>query len=263
MLSFARQCALIVERSELVRDEIADADLSLPVPSCPGWTLNGLVRHLGGGQRWAEEMVRTRAGGPLPDDDFRDLSGYVGEDPAELGAWLVKGAGQLADALRAAGPDAPLWTPVAAGSPGPLAGGTVAFYARRFTHETLMHGADATLALGLAFVVDGEVAADGLDEWLQLASLPEMLDYHPGWRSLFGAGRTVRLHAADTGADWFVDLTGEVIAWGRDRAPAAVTVTAPVADLLLTVYGRRGVRADEVTGDAGLLDAVLTTMAFG
>jgi uncharacterized protein (TIGR03083 family) len=254
-LTFHEQCDGIVARADLLRDEIAGADPATPVPSCPGWTINQLVRHLGGGHAWAEEIVRTRAARPPSDNHFRDLSGYTGEDPAVLGAWLVKGAGQLADTLRAAGPDAPLWTPVA--------GGTAAFYARRFAHETLIHGADATLALGRPVVIDESVARDAVEEWLELGSLPEMLDFHPRQRELLGPGRTIRLHATDVPADWIVDLTGDGLAWRRSDEAAAVTVSAPLTDLLLILYRRRPVRAEDVDGDAALVDFWLDRVAFG
>ncbi|HEX2301000.1 MAG TPA: maleylpyruvate isomerase family mycothiol-dependent enzyme, partial [Pseudonocardiaceae bacterium] len=164
MLSHERYCSEIVTQTGLVRSCVEDADLTVPVPSCPGWNVGQLLRHLGGGQRWAEETVRTRATEPLPDEYFRDLSAYTDEDPAVVGPWLVEGAAQLADTLRAAGPGAQLWTPVP--------GGTAAFYARRFTHETIIHRADATLALGAEFTVDEQVAVDAVDEWMELGSLP-------------------------------------------------------------------------------------------
>ena len=95
-----------------MRSHIEGADLTVPVPSCPGWNLGQLLRRLGGGHRWVETIVRTRATQPLPDDHFRDLSRYTDEDPAVLEAWLADGAAQLADTLRAAGPGAEVWTPV-------------------------------------------------------------------------------------------------------------------------------------------------------
>ncbi len=64
---------------------IEGADLTVPVPSCPGWNVGQLLRHLGGAQRWAEATVRIRATQPLPDEHFRDLSAYTDEDPAVLG----------------------------------------------------------------------------------------------------------------------------------------------------------------------------------
>ncbi|MGW1024558.1 maleylpyruvate isomerase family mycothiol-dependent enzyme [Streptomyces sp. NPDC002577] len=260
-LSYERHCAEIVRQTELLRSRVDDADLTVAVPSCPGWNVGQLLRHLGGAQRWAEEIVRTRATEPPSDEHFRDLSGYTDEDPAVLGPWLVKGAAQLVDTLRAAGPDAQMWTP--------LAIRTARFYARRFAHETLIHGADATLALGEDFTVDEEVALDAFDEWMELHSLPEMFEYHPEMRELLGPGRTLHFHATDTppeaGAEWLVDLTGDAIVWRRAHEKAAVAVRGRLADLLLLVYRRLPAHSEafEVFGDEQLLDLWWERVGFG
>jgi hypothetical protein len=62
---------------------------------------------------------------------------------------------------------------------------------------------------------------------------------------------------------WFVDLTGDVNTWRRGAGPAAVTVHAPLRDLLLMVYRRRTPDDLSVTGDEGLLHHWLGHVAFG
>ena len=84
-MGYERLCAEIVTQTGLLRSRIRGADLTLPVPSCPGWNAGLLLRHLGGGHRWAEETVRTRVQQPLADDHFRDLTAYTDEDPDVLG----------------------------------------------------------------------------------------------------------------------------------------------------------------------------------
>lgn len=262
-MSHDRLCAEIVAQTDLLRSAIRDADLTLPVPSCPGWNVGQLLRHLGGGQRWAATIVRTAATQPPPDDHFRDLSAYRNEDPAVLDPWLAEGADQLAGALREAGPDAPVWTPLPDGP------ATSSFYARRFAYESLIHRADAVLALGAEFTVDEQVAVDAVEEWLELGSLPLHLDLQPRLRELLGPGRTVHLHATDTApeadAEWVIDLTGDTITWRGAHEKCAVAVRAPLTDLLLIVYRRRPPHGAgiEVFGDAGLLDAWLDLVGFG
>lgn len=262
LLSFDRMCTEIVTQTGLLASRIEGADLTVPVPSCPGWNVGQLLRHLGGGQRWAAETVRTRSPEQLPDEHFRDLTPYADEDPAVVGPWLAEGAAELAGALREAGPDAPVWGPV----PG---ADTAAFYARRFTHETVVHRADAILALGAEFTLDQEVALDALDEWMELGSLPFHFDVHPWMRELLGPGRTLHLHATDTPpearAEWVVDLTGEAITWRRAHEKAAVAVRGPLTELLLLVYKRRPAPGGglEVLGDAKLLDFWLERVSFG
>lgn len=259
-LSYDRCCAEIVAQTELLRSHIKGADMTAPVPSCPDWNLGQLLRHLGGAHRWAAEIVRTRATQPPPDTHFRDLSAFVHEDAAVLDGWLAEGAEQLADTLRVAGPDTTVWTPV----PGERS----AFYARRMTHETVIHRADATLATGAGFTVDEDVALDAFDEWMELGSLPMMFEFHPEMRELLGPGRTLHFHATDTApeaaAEWVVDLTGDVITWRRAHEKATVAVRGPLTDLLLVVYRRRSPRGEgiEIHGDAQLLDYWLDRIAF-
>ncbi len=261
LLSYERYCAEIVAQTDLLRSRIKDADMTSPVSSCPDWNLGQLLRHVGGGHRWVEAIVRTRATQPLPDDDFRDLSGYTDENPAVLDTWLAEGAAQLADTLRVAGPEAQVWTPIP--------GQTSMFYARRFVHETVIHRADATLAVGAEFTVDEEVALDALDEWMELGSLPQMFEIHPEKRELLGAGRTLHLHATDTSpeaaAEWLIDLTGDAIVWRPAHEKAAVAVRGPLTGLLLVVYRRRPACSEgiEVLGDGQLLDFWLERVSFG
>lgn len=135
------------------------------------------------------------------------------------------------------------------------------FHARRMTHETAVHRADALLALDVAYRLDADVARDAVEEWLELAAIPEALA-NPSTRELLDPGRTVALQATDAGdASWLIDLTGDVIAWRRSGEAAAVTVRSPLAELVLLVYRRRvGV---EITGDRELFEFWHGRIAFG
>jgi predicted lipid carrier protein YhbT len=65
--------------------------------------------------------------------------------------------------------------------------------------------------------------------------------------------------------DWVVDLTGTVITWRRAAEDAAVTVRAPVTDLLLVIYKRCTPDGQDIAidGDRGLLDFWLARVDFG
>ncbi|MFF7650679.1 maleylpyruvate isomerase N-terminal domain-containing protein [Streptomyces sp. NPDC007983] len=249
-LGFDRYRAEIVEQTGLLRAYLAGADPAAPVPSCPGWDLGQLVRHLGGAHGWAETVVRTRAAEPVPDDPVNDVPHRTGEDPAALSAQLGDGAGRLADALRDAGPDTPVW------SPGP--GETAMWWARRMTHETVVHRADAALAVGAAFHLNHDVALDALDEWLTYSTLPEAYEGDP---ALLGPGRTLRLQATDADAQWLVDLTGDAPVLRDTRGQATVEARGTLTDLLLLVY-RRPAPGVRVTGDTALLDLWLKRAGF-
>src|SRR6201986_4178791 len=82
---------------------LAEHDQSLPIPTCPEWTLRQLVTHVGRAHRWAAEITRTRAAALIP---FREVpDGKLPDDRAEQLAWLRAGAGRLVDAVREAGSD--------------------------------------------------------------------------------------------------------------------------------------------------------------
>lgn len=90
LLPFDRYCEEIVAQTDLLRAHAKDTDMSAPVPSCPGWNLGQLLRHVGGDHRWAETAVQTRATGPVSDKAANDLAGYADEDWAVLDPWLAE-----------------------------------------------------------------------------------------------------------------------------------------------------------------------------
>jgi uncharacterized protein (TIGR03083 family) len=258
-MEFARHCELIVGQAKLLAYHLAGRsgeDLRTSVPSCPGWNVGQLVRHVGGAHREAAVVART--GSAPPSDTFRDPThwyggpGVDGEIP-ELREWVVAGARELAHALEKAGPDVPIQMPI--DNP------TTRFTARRMTYETAMHRADAALALGVPFELETDVAADAIDEWMELGALPLHFEVHPWMRELLGAGRTLTFAATDADQSWRVDLTGDVIAWSHSDEPAAVTVSGPTTELLLQLYKRRD--TVDVQGDHELLAYYLERVSFG
>ncbi|MGP3979079.1 maleylpyruvate isomerase N-terminal domain-containing protein [Streptomyces sp. 8N114] len=267
-------CAEIPAQAAKLREHLVGADLRVPAITCPGWTLGQLVRHLGAAHRWAELTVRTRAQEPVSDEEVNatpeqpDETATDGRAVAELGEWLIDGAERLARTLREAGPDAKVWSP----APEPYA--TSAFWARRMTHETVVHRADVAFAVGggARYEVAEEVALDALDEWMEYGVLPEATDTPPGGPPLLGPGRTVHLHATDVSGgagdsargEWLVDLSGETPVWRHGHEKAAVALRGPLTDLLLRTYGRppRAEGAVEVFGDAELLELWLTRSGF-
>ncbi|MFJ2773213.1 maleylpyruvate isomerase family mycothiol-dependent enzyme [Streptomyces sp. NPDC087300] len=219
------------------------ADLTTPVPGCPGWTLLDLVRHAGSVQRWFAVLLRQRVQEP-PRSREVDLRLPATDDGWP--DWLLAGAAEAADVFDAIDPDAPMWTWGADGHAG--------FWVRRMLFETLVHRVDAETALGLPSTVDPALAADGVDEFL--VNLPFATPFAPGVARLRGTGETIRFRCTDTAGEWLVRLDPE--GFGVVRAETAtphVTLSAPAADLLLFLYGRTewAAPAYEVTGDEELL----------
>src|SRR5215471_14244988 len=78
-------------------------DETLPIPSCPDWTLRQLATHVGRAHRWAAEIVGTRSRAFI---EFRSVPDGKSPPGAEgQAAWLTAGASRFIDAVSAAGDD--------------------------------------------------------------------------------------------------------------------------------------------------------------
>lgn len=233
LLTFEEYCEAIVAQTELLADHARNADQAAPVPTCPGWHLGRLLRHVLGHHRWAADIVETRAREPIDDDMVNDPAAYSYLDDFVVGNRLVKGTQELVGILRDAGPDMPVWTP----ADEQVVEQSVMFWARRMTYETLLHRADAAQATGAEFVVEERLAVDAVEEWLEFSTVPEAYEPVPGEPDLLGSGRALRFDAGTSG-QWLLDLGGQRPVWRRGSGEATVTVRGPATDLLLFLYAR-------------------------
>ncbi len=256
-LEHGRFCDEVVNQTDLVRGGVEGADLSATVPTAPDWSLADLLRHLGGNLRAVEMAVRTGTAVTEPDRQVPGHGGPAGDDPAVLAAWLSEAAGRFAGTLAEAGPDveAQVWVvrwPTAA-------------WARRAAHALLGHRADAAGTVGAAFPADPDLAADAVDEFLDLMSSPEVAGTAPDGP---GPAGTIHLHATDTGpgvpSEWLVELGSPTFTWRHAHEKATVAIRGPIADVLRVAYRRLSPDADgiEVLGDRAVLDAWLDRVAL-
>ncbi|GHH86574.1 hypothetical protein GCM10018793_58930 [Streptomyces sulfonofaciens] len=263
-LGHERYCAEVVEQTRLLRAVLTSGvDLSTPVPTCPAWTIGELARHTGAAVRRVEVLVRTQAAGDIEAGDVPGAHGPDEEGPEAFDDWLAESAEMTAETLRAAGADADVWS----WSPDRTAG----FWARRTTHELALHRADATLAAGLPYALAPEVAADALDEWLDIVRFVQMTAVPGDGRSVVpagGAGSSLHLHATDAppglAAEWLIDLHEDGFAWRRGHGTATVTLRGPLTEVLLAFYRRRSPDTGPVTvlGERDLLDFWLARASF-
>ncbi|MFB9689555.1 maleylpyruvate isomerase family mycothiol-dependent enzyme [Amycolatopsis plumensis] len=215
---------------------VENADPDRRVPTCPEWPLRVLVGHVGQAHRWAASIVRT---GPSPVPDPFDADPGT---PDKWSDWLNQGAADLEEAVKAAA-DTPVWTFF-----GPQPAG---FWLRRMLHDTTVHHADAALAAGKSFTVAPDLAADAISEWLELLSDPVTASLKPGFAELRGTGQTLLLDPGE-GPGWLITRTPDGVRWTRESRPADVTLTGPVADLLLVFTRRLPADRVTITGDEAL-----------
>jgi uncharacterized protein (TIGR03083 family) len=252
-----RYLEALTVQSALLAEALAGADVTLPVPSCPEWTLQQLAEHVGRAHRWATAIVTRRL---TTAPDFDTLSVIAPDDAGGLGNWLVDGAGELAEAIRSVDPQTLIWSWTEDQSAG--------FWGRRMTHETAMHRADAELALGREFGLDAELAADAISEWLSMLGLPETIKYRPELAGLRGEGQILHLHSTDPGlgeaGEWIVRRTPSGPVWEHGHAKGDVAVRGAVVDLLLVMMRRVAPSEAPITvlGDASILDHWLAHTRF-
>ncbi|MFD4757818.1 maleylpyruvate isomerase family mycothiol-dependent enzyme [Streptomyces sp. NPDC058439] len=249
-------CDEIIGRTDALRAAIKGADLGATVPTCPDWTLRDLVVHVGGAHRWVGEIVRTRATEEVPDDQVPEFT-PEGDDPAVLDAWLAEGAAKTVESLRAAGPDQKVWSWGWERSTG--------FWARRMAHETIVHQADAALTVKTGYEVAPGLAADTIEEWLEIVAFAQAAGDEKA-AGLRGGGRSIHLHATDVPeAGWLIEFGEDGFTWRRAHEKATVALRGPLTDVMLVFNRRLAADSDrvEVLGDAELLDFWLERAVFG
>jgi uncharacterized protein (TIGR03083 family) len=235
----AEHIGILQREGELLAAAAQGASLEAAVPTCPGWTVRDLVRHVGGIHSWATAHIsKTRTGNW---DPFVEMDGNWPAD-AELIEWFRRGHAALVGALRTAAPDVECFTFLPAPSP-------LAFWARRQAHETGMHRVDAQGASGTITPFAPEQAVDGIDELLFGFMA------RPKQRLRAEQPRSLALQANDADARWLVRVSADEPSVSREAvAEADCCVTASASELFQLVWNRRFADGLEVSGDRSLLD---------
>ncbi|GAA1021619.1 hypothetical protein Aple_072260 [Acrocarpospora pleiomorpha] len=219
--------AALVEQNMLFGELIRDADPATPVPTCPGWTLQQLFRHVGRGDRWAAQIVRDRVEEFLDPRTVRD--GKPPADPDGAIRWLHGGPRALADAIADIGADTAAWTFF---GPRPAA-----WWVRRRLHEATVHRADAALALGVPYELAAPLAADGISEWLDMVADTQRL----GRPASLDPGVTLHIHATDDlgpSGEWMIKGGEGGVTWDHGHGKATTAVRGRAVDLLLALLRR-------------------------
>ncbi len=227
----------IRDESRKFRDTLAGCDPAAPVPTCPDWRADDLLWHLGEVQYFWTWIVTHR---PKDPEDYT-----APERPADHAGLLEaydEWSAALVAALSEAEPTDEAWTWSSEQ--------TVAFIFRRQAHEALIHRRDAELAAHTISPFPSDLAADGVDEVLDV-----MYGGCPPWGEFSGLPHYVRLDLTDTGGTVWVQL-------GRFHGTDPEGIEHDEDDL--HVVTDPGVEPDAViSGTAEALDARLWRRADG
>jgi uncharacterized protein (TIGR03083 family) len=227
----------IATEAALLRAVAVSVSSDTSVPTCPGWSVQRLLQHVGRVYDMVIRVVQTAD----------PLSRPARVEPPPSGDVLAMFDDRLATMLHVLAttdPATPAW------HPGPTAPMTAGYWSRRMAHEVTVHRIDAQAAAGTDSAVDADFAADGVDEVLTW-----MIQRRTDAWAVAELSGTVLYHAADAGRSWTVRLVA-----GQLPQTAAEAVTEPdasVVGLADAVYRAAWSRPSGavVSGDAALVDA--------
>ncbi len=167
-------------------------------PTCPGWDMRELLRHLSEIHLWAAAHVAQPHHDNPWVDDLAELTVFWPDlavfwpDDSELIDFYLKTNANLVDALESAPPNVESFTFLPAPSP-------LAMWARRQAHETAIHRFDAENAAGVASGFGPAFASDGIDELL--AAFAPRASTFP-----IESTKTMVVHATDTDDRWHTTM---------------------------------------------------------
>ncbi len=178
MLFLSKQAAL-----EVLGDDsrklaaTAKEDLTIPIPSCPGWYMVDLLVHVGAVQRAQTSLITARSQEPMGirREMFTPVPGLLEwleastlfggtsdlqSTPRGLDLWFHEGAEDLVRALDAADPEDPMWSWSADQS--------VNHYLRLLPIETSIHRWDAQAAAGVPEPIKEDLALEAIAHTLEV-----------------------------------------------------------------------------------------------
>ncbi len=250
--AFRREVQAFSEAARLHPGQIAPA-----IPSCPGWTMNDLVLHLGSVHRRVTRLLTQ----PTPETSKfnpQDLSflelkpsylNWLVPGPAPLNIpleaaiikWFEDGAKNLTAIFEATDPAQPCisWG----------AEQTARHWFRAQAMEAALHRWDAQHAHQVAQPIEPELAADGCD--LTLFALPVRLHDRPISEA---TGQTYHFHRTDGPGEWLVRFDPATIKVSREHSKGDIALRGTASDLLLFLWRRQATTPLEIFGNAELLD---------
>ncbi|MEI7059195.1 maleylpyruvate isomerase N-terminal domain-containing protein [Nocardioides sp. CCNWLW239] len=245
----------IRSESARFRAVLADTDPTAPVPTAPEWTAADLLWHVAGEvQHFWTHVVETRPATPS-DETYDEPKRPQNATYEDLLALFDETNTRFVKTLEQTPPDDRAWT----WSKEQTAG----FTFRRQAHEILIHRLDAELTAGTVTPLDPKLAADGVDEVLDI-----MYGGKPEWSSFVGGKHFVRVDAVDTDTRIWVQLgllsgtrpngdhlenEPDLYVISHDEVPAGtepdVIIEGAAGDLDAWLWRRRDDEDIRITGD--------------
>lgn len=205
-------------------NSIDDEQLSLLVPTCPGWMVIDVLKHLSFGLGVCYPIAAATPPDSQAELVFQtaDRSTVNAEGAEAVAAFRTNMANCLA-LLSELNPEAPCWTYA-----GP---GTVSFWIQRAASETTIHRYDVERALGIQPALTPDRSADGIDEALEFAL--------PFAATKVGAPKAA-LH---------LEATDSTLRRSIGEGTTDITFTGDSYDLLLQLWGREPTNKVQIDGD--------------
>jgi len=219
-----------------LREVAGGAAPGAAVPSCPGWTMADLLRHVGEVYLYKVEQMRLgRHPAQWPPEGLAD------EPPLEL---LDRAYAALAGEFAARRPEEHTFTWY-----GPDQ--SVGFWIRDMAHETVMHRVDAELAAGLPVAaIPADLAADGIDELLVAFVQYDTTAFPDRFAELLAPAGDAAVGVITPQRSWLLRLTAGGVRVGEpDPGGPGATAEGPAPDMLLWLWGR-GAEGITTAGDA-------------
>ena len=219
----------IIRDGAAFRTACVVAGLDAPVASCPGWTVADLLRHVADVHYFWGSLVAQRA------TSGRDVARPERiNDDALFDAYDARLA-RMIEVLTASDPATEVWTWSADHS--------VGFVVRRMAQELAIHRWDAERVMGEAVPIEGSLASDGIDEFLE-HFLPDVVE---GSAPVEGS---VHIHCGDVAGEWTVRPAPNGYDVTREHAKGDCALRGAASDLLLVLWRRLRADAIDVVGDA-------------
>jgi uncharacterized protein (TIGR03083 family) len=218
--------------------------LTAPVPTCPGWTVADLTRHVG--EVYLHKTLAMRDG--VEPETFPP-PGLADEDPVALLDRTYAGLRAEFAARKPADPAGSWYTPDQ----------TVGFWIRRMAQETVIHRIGAELGAGQPVdPVPDDLAVDGIDELLKVFVAFGVAEWGEYFTDALASspGRTYLVRT--DGAAWRA-RTGPgqfEVTDGAGDGIADVTVTGSPEAVLRWVWNRESPGQPSQVAVAGAREAV-------